>query len=504
MAEASDRPAPEGPALPAATEAVQPTADIGAGGPILAGEAPESYRPLSLLALVGFVLALLYAVVVGVGAVASLFARGPWLLPAWLFLAPLAAFVLSWVARSSIRASENTRSGLALTTWGLGLSAAVGLSYGAYYTATFLAVRQQARAFADNWLRDLRKGDLEKAFWMTTAPAERPSEREMTRQNLEIQHNSPADAPGAPAGAAVLRGGPYSAFGQFDYVRLLALAGDAAGVEFIGVRDWTFERGGYRVALDYQVTTPLARFPLIVTVHGSDGPRREGGRQWWVVLGMTGRSSEETGPALPLTEEGLSLVNLTGEAQQTADAWVKELLAGDSESALLVTRPGEERAGLQAARQRALLAGLVTGAAPLPEPAAYAAALERRQFLLGGLVRAEEGVFWADLAQRAEVLRAVQRLFDPLGGGDRPAPVLSLPPTSVPLVKRSGDRVEVRYDVRMVLPRDDLAAPPFIVEAYLVLTADLIPESDRLKGPWRVTALELQRGRSAPVRRAGP
>src|SRR5690348_7426840 len=89
-----DRPAPTAvtPAL-----AVMPSA-----------EAPEPYQPLSLLAIAGFVLCLLYALVVIGGGVVALINHTPWLLPLWTLLLPVAGVTLALVARGRIQTSEGT------------------------------------------------------------------------------------------------------------------------------------------------------------------------------------------------------------------------------------------------------------------------------------------------------------------------------------------------------------------------------------------------------------
>src|SRR5438045_9663109 len=83
-------PPPERPAATAVTPAlaVMPSA-----------EAPEAYQPLSLLAIAGFLLCLLYALVVIGGGVVALLNHTPWLLPLWILLLPIVGVALDWGAR---------------------------------------------------------------------------------------------------------------------------------------------------------------------------------------------------------------------------------------------------------------------------------------------------------------------------------------------------------------------------------------------------------------------
>src|SRR5438067_2270089 len=162
MGDATDRahdvsaettPAGAPPGRPAPPEAVTPALVA-----MPSGEVPEPYQPLSLLAIAGFLLCLLYALVVIGGGVVALINHTPWLLPLWTLLLPIVGVTLAWVARGRIQGSEGTLGGMALVTWGIGLGVLFGLTYTAYYTATYFAVRQQATDFAERWLADVRAG----------------------------------------------------------------------------------------------------------------------------------------------------------------------------------------------------------------------------------------------------------------------------------------------------------------------------------------------------------
>jgi hypothetical protein len=213
MADTSDR-----------SQSTQIGPGAGAGLTPAGAETFQPYRPLSLLALAGFSLSVISAVVISAGGWAPLFthypiftlcavvltpalaalacllvgildpfrilkAAGfalagaltvlglggllaysgsePWLLREWLLVLPLAGLLLSWVARGQILRSEDTLSGLSLCNWGLGIVVVFGLMYGAYYAATYVAVRKQAAAFADDWVHRLEQGDVAGAFALT-------------------------------------------------------------------------------------------------------------------------------------------------------------------------------------------------------------------------------------------------------------------------------------------------------------------------------------------------
>src|SRR4051812_40579103 len=112
------------PDRPAPPEAVTP-----ALAAMPSAEAPEAYQPLSLLAIAGLLLCLLYALVVIGGGVVALLNPTPWLLPLWTLLLPIVGVALAWVARGRIEGSERTLGGTALANWGIGLGVLFGLTY---------------------------------------------------------------------------------------------------------------------------------------------------------------------------------------------------------------------------------------------------------------------------------------------------------------------------------------------------------------------------------------
>ena len=164
MTEATDR-----------AQDVQAAASAPAAAPSGPDEAPRPYSSVSFLAIGGFALAVGYGVVITTGALVALFYRMPWVLPVWSLAFPLAAVAVCWAARSRIANSEGTLTGLKLTSWGLYLSFGFGVVYGAYYAACYLSVTQMAKGFVNDWLEDLRKDELEKAFRLTVPPP-RPSD----------------------------------------------------------------------------------------------------------------------------------------------------------------------------------------------------------------------------------------------------------------------------------------------------------------------------------------
>ena len=163
----------------------------------LAPTATETYQPLSLLALAGFGLAVVYALVVVIGAAVALFGRIPWLMPSWTYLLPIAALILCGAARMRIRDSEGTMSGMAFTTWGLRLAVIVGLTYAAYNGATFFAVRGQAVDCADTFFEYLKRGELEQAYLFSMGIPAKDVDKAELRNMLESRFNTPKGPSGS-------------------------------------------------------------------------------------------------------------------------------------------------------------------------------------------------------------------------------------------------------------------------------------------------------------------
>ena len=246
-------------------------------------EAPKSYGSLSLLALGGLAVAVVYALVVLVGAAVALFNRMPWILPTWSLAVPVAAVVLCWAARVQIQNSEGALTGARLTVWGLWLSLAVGLLYAAYYSACYLSVTRMATTVADEMFDDIKNDRLDQAFLLGLPPP-RPAADAGLRARLELEYDRGRGG-----------GGPFTTFRQSELVRQIEQGGGADQIECLGVKDWGSTAGGYQVQLVYRVSTPFAASEVLVTVIGVEDD--SGGRQWYV------KTPQMTAPPV-LTEEG--------------------------------------------------------------------------------------------------------------------------------------------------------------------------------------------------------
>jgi hypothetical protein len=528
-----------------------------------AAQAPEVYRPVSMLAIGGLTASALYALLVSAGGLAAFAAaRGrttllvlavlgpllgvlgaalmreqrprrllavaglalggtlaalalfslvafsgsnPWLVPGWTLVLPLLGGLVSWLARARIQKSEGTLSGTALTTWGLGLSLVFGLTYAAFLTATLYAVRdQQGNEIARAYLREIQNGNLPRAFLLTLPPSARPAEGPRLRDDIQVRFNT-AKGP---------EPGPYSRFAQRDYVRLLQMAGEQAQVELKNA-DWKYEQNAYSVTLVYQVTASLAKFQVSVTARGQEaaGPKG-GGRQWHVVGDSTGMLPS----SLNLEAEAKDVL---GSAVPFARTWAEQLNQGQFDEAYRNTQPPAQRkapapkkAGLDRTGLGALAGPLAPG--PLAVADAGLAQVGRRAFFLGGLVRVDGKYtgepLWMDHdarpdlapekkeARRAEAVEEARKLFRPDLAG---RPQLVLLGSEIPFWKREGDKLRL-WLTGQLAGGDPRAAPRFLLEVRVVLEADASAEGAPLS--WRVVALELVRGEGVegPPRRGPP
>jgi hypothetical protein len=356
--------------------------------------ASEGYRPLSLMALVGFILALLFVASVLVGGLAAfggqhprwlvvwlvvalvggwllaqslkrpvlgtiglalaglttlvgLFglvtcsATSPWLLPWPVWILVGAALLMCWLASSRIAASEGTLGGAALARWGVGLVLFFTLNYGAYYLSSIYAVRAQGRECTDEFLELVKASDKEpfklyEAFARTMTHGARHRVTDL-RRAVEVESN---------AGQGIT-GGAYSTFVLNTTVRLVQTFGEDAKYEKIGTAE-EHDKGGYRVRVTYRVTGKLgvADFDLFAFGEESiDGAVVR--RQWHIEVIPV--PMEAMANNFRSTDEGRGMIVAISSSKNLAQQWLDEISAHRIEGAYLATvAPDERRAQIEA------------------------------------------------------------------------------------------------------------------------------------------------------------
>jgi hypothetical protein len=405
----------------------------------------ETYQPLSLLAMAGFGLAVLYALVVLAGGAISLMGHIPWLMPYWTFLLPIAALVVCRAARSRILNSEGTLSGLAFTTWGTRLAILLSVTYAAYYFATFLAVRGPAINCGNEFFQKIKAGQRLQAFVMTQDISNKNKSSDELRNEVETRFNQPQGGPGGGTP------GSFTRFCQDRFVRFLEMDGEKASTVPTGVAEWEYSKGGYRVLLNYHVATSMVEFDMQVETFGRDPkPGEPKGRQWQVVVtrGQTAIVPE----TIKRTPRGSEFEQRTMKAQLFAQDWAAKA------SDVAELKPAEREA--------------------------YAK-----------LIRGYE-TFWTSPNQRKDILERIHKTFQVSDGGKKTSFSINLQSNGIPVLRESDGRTTALMDMSLRYGDESGTMTQYIVDGRLVLSAD---SSEAAKRPsaWRVDAIEIESGRTS-------
>ncbi|MFQ3651847.1 MAG: hypothetical protein SNJ75_16105, partial [Gemmataceae bacterium] len=271
----------------------------------------------------------LWAVVVGLGGL-LIGARNPWPLGIVFWGLLLLSIVLCWMAQIQIKGAEGTLSGEELARGGLLTGISVAVIYGAYLASSNLALQAQARAAARDFLNLVQNGEDLKAFVSTIPPGERPQAGQ-ERDQVETLFNMvtpPADA------------GAFTQFRNSPLFQMLRMAGKE--VQLTEQRISTeLVQGVYETSIEYRAITPFHTFEFTVGVAGIDveigGGKR---RQWFVLLRRTGLN--ESVPVQP-TQLGQALTRHVVQADQLLSQFLAAVESNNLKGAFLLTRPPAER-----------------------------------------------------------------------------------------------------------------------------------------------------------------
>jgi hypothetical protein len=282
------------------------------------------YRPLSGLAVASLIVSGFGAVVLTVLGVAATLSSKPALYPTMLLL-PIAGIVLALAARWQLRRAEGTRVGGRLAAAGLWLGIIFGGVYAAYFFATELALRQQARTAADQFFTYLREDQPEKAFRLTLAPGQQLTIPEDDREGIRRRFGATEMA----------------AFERNDLVRTCRRWHDKMTLEPLGIRTpEVVPTGGYQVDLDYRMRTPEGQSLASLSVTGLDDPS-SGARIWQVMLTRSGLRDTRS------TRLGRLYQELRFEASNFLRAWERRLYNGEVDVKGLLKIKGQPPEGAQ-------------------------------------------------------------------------------------------------------------------------------------------------------------
>jgi hypothetical protein len=412
-----------------------------------------AYQPLSVLAVVGLLVGVGYAVGLMVMAGGAFASGTPSLLPVLVVVFfPLLGLGLSVAAWVHINNSEGTLSGLRLARWGIWLSLLTGFGYLAYYAATFFAVREEARGVSETFFKKLSEDQTLSAFLLTLDPTVRP--REDPNKPLELRRD--VEKRFNPAQESSPRG-PLGFFQHCDLVRFLRQAGPEAKWDLLHADGFSYEKGGFRIKLKYRLSGPEAS--ANVTVSLQQGTEESQG-QWHVVMGET------TMPAdIELTDLGRQRAEVRLQASDYIRAWVRDLIDKKTKEAFLETCEPDQRAKLS----------------ENPEPPGY------KEFLEGSLVTADR--LWTDNpGDHEKMTQAVQLLFK--NGVDF---ANSLKPETSPWHFCKIDGKEVVFEQAFLV---GIPSSRSVIEIVLLLEGPAEAVGKGTPIPWRVRAVDLQSGRA--------
>jgi hypothetical protein len=271
-----------------------------------------AYQPISLWALVGFVLGCLFAALVSICAVVGLIQGAPVFFPTYLVAIAGVGVVLSWLGLRHVQLSEGTRAGAKLARFGLWLSLISGLSYYSYYFFTGEALIGQANAFVldktdpdSGFLPRIIEGgtnpvELNRAFLLTLAPSSRtgrPEDEGSMRKGHDIW---PTDNDAVS---------PLVAFRQSRLVRILANHPEAE-IKPLAVLEWKYDKRSYQVQRRYLIKTKEVEVEALLTAYSVEPEASGQSRKWFINLAWSDILEKTT----KMTPLGAGLVKLRARA----------------------------------------------------------------------------------------------------------------------------------------------------------------------------------------------
>lgn len=240
-----------------------------------------SYRPITLLAVLGLACSILFISVALVTAVVSWRQGTPAFLSRFFLAIPAAGFVLCLLALRRIQLSEGTLSGDRLAKWGLWLSTVGLLGYCAYEFGINMAIQQQANSFLtvidknapndSGFFAHIQAGDLNRAYLLTRKYSNRsgvnPSDSIQMRRFDFAQGKDPK--------------GPLTKFTENELIYLLQSTDNKPVPQ--GIHSWDYQEGGFVVERVYSLATPEMDAEFLIKIQSTDSTVAGVERKWYVV-----------------------------------------------------------------------------------------------------------------------------------------------------------------------------------------------------------------------------
>jgi hypothetical protein len=268
----------------------------------------------------------------------ALYTRAPLLLPLVVQILPYVGVALALVALFLINRSEKTLAGRFLALCGLWLSIVFGLSYLAYYMATYFAIRDQADRYTQSFLDKLKDGKTIVAFLDTLDPRLRAGVADPNNESeILLRFNRQVQRGGGPQ-----RRGTIDMFRASPMVHFLEQGGKETVIEPLGIKTWDYANDGYEVQRVYRVKSSEGVFDLLIPVRGAESRTHEfEGRKWSVDYPRVNVVRSE------ISEQAKNIQKLRGQVAIFVQKWGQKLVRGDLEGAYLDTRDPSERSQLK-------------------------------------------------------------------------------------------------------------------------------------------------------------
>lgn len=427
------------------------------------------------------------ATLLGLGGLVAFSGANPWLLNVLWWGVAVAAVAVCLLAKSRINTSEGTLSGLPLANWGLGLTLFFGLNYAAYLTSNTFAIRGQAKQCAEEFLnlvKDTSKPDaIDQAFLRCLTHRERPTAD--VRHAIEVQFNISRDPRGSQSGV-------YSGFQHMDFVRLMRLGPCTVKFERVGRSE--YNRGNYEVDLIYLIDGRMGAFEMVVSTVGMDVKEGGGTRLWHVDLNRT----MFTRP-VSATADGNRFDVTAGVMRDFLVEWMKKNTFRLKVGQFLDTLPPGEReqsVGLALLEEQAVVGwtGLTVGGAWPAGADRLAFRKAYAEFLKGAVVDGSE-LWVSKKGTEQEMIDDVIKTVtcDPTMIPD----IQPYEKARIPAFKENGDASEFSFPIRIVTQKVGDVRGRYLVEADLVITGPLVDARPR-QVPFRISKVKLIRGQTAP------
>jgi len=281
---------------------------------------PLVYRPISGLALTGFLLSILFAVMVVISTLVALIQGAPVFFSEWALAIPVVAAAVCFVAQRRIRNAEGTLAGMALARWGLRLSVLLGVTHFVFSWVTGLALAKQANDFLMTKsdedtgffprLKDAAKNrtDFYQAFLLSLPTTSRGgSAKARDASYMESHFNQP----GKDGEGNITR------FSKHPLVMALLQNPE---IEPLGVVGWNYDGNSYHVFRNYRFTTPEVVIETVVPVQSTEGVSAGEQRKWFAAVMKIPKLS-----SVRPTPYGKTLLDLRANSKYFLDRWRGDL-----------------------------------------------------------------------------------------------------------------------------------------------------------------------------------